>query len=1115
MNDNSRQGKSGLTWVLSILGGVALLVLVVIGLAYYSGWLSNLFLAIRPPEYSARYYPDDTLLYAWFTLNPGDGQREQMQNMWEGLSEYSAFRDWTEDVQDSLLDEFDIDLEDHVLTWIGPEVSFAIRDIEPDSTDAEAAITIDVRDREAAEDFLLDFHEYRIEESGADYDRSSRGTFDIWADDRNLVFYALSDQLMVATTDERLLNAIIKRADGDDDSSLQENERFKAARDNLLFRRFSSVYVNGEKAVSILEDTEYGQYLDAAIYDEIPDWAAASAGWIEDGIVLDVVAPLSEEVASATTGVEPLSAPARLMPADTVAMLAFSFDPDVENWRDVLEEYDFAELMEDLEYMDEFDPSDFASDAPFDPANMNMAHVLDFGLMGFDILTGVDLERDFFAYLEGEMVIGVPEFDYEAVADDPEQNAVDAAALLSYRESDEADLSKTMEDLLDWLDSLGDLDIDETDVGARNEAFVVELRDVDYSPGYVLHDGYLTIATTEDMLERVVRLQNGEADSLAQDDEYRRAFSHLADNHHIQIYLDLQSLVEIGDVEDSTLSRSQVRFLKDILGSLAVVSTSDDVHERLQMVLTLFPENAANARSRQDTNESSPTSPAVLQSPAEEAHSSNGTEIGLVDFEEHPGIFWLKRDDTGLYELIANLHWVADGIDELEQEPYDGLVWLATDEPSLAVDFIEMDWFSDGLSEDEAWAFLGLIYVDVYGPDAEYATEMVSYQPWVTDGLDDGEAWALGAMPDILDESSGAARELMAKPWFRDGITELEGEAIEWLGALSYKTGSGTGLISMPFMESIEGTDVLALSSLQQLALYNWETLASPTEYEEFMDLPAIRDGITDEEAVLVVAGSGAYEQNPALAEKLLDPSDVMLENRSVTLPLAGSVDLVVVRTAPGAVRSMDSLENTVLFTEDYMGEAFPVRTVILLYADALDEDLLGVSNGASIIVHPDFDSDDGSLEAEYSEFITMHEVSHYYWHGSAHSWIDEGAAEFMSIAYAESVTGMDVDELLASGFLADDYDCDDISTLSDLERLSGARAESCSYTHGALFFLELRQALGPEEFRHGIRKLYHSGKNVLDPYSPDARNISHVRQSFEFSDEDAEEVIRKWYEGD
>ena len=247
--------------------------------------------------------------------------------------------------------------------------------------------------------------------------------------------------------------------------------------------------------------------------------------------------------------------------------------------------------MKDMEYLDDFDPSGFPTDAPFDPANMNMAHMLDFVLIAFDIVTGVDLERDFFAYLEGEMILGVPEFDYERVYEDPEGNAVDAAALLSYQEIDEVELAHTMEELTDWLGSFGGIDISEANVGAQTDAKVVELPDVDYSPGYVLHDRYLTIATTEEMLERVVQVQNGKARSLAQDERYQDAIGHLSDNQYIQIYLDLRSLVEIGNIDESDLTRSQVSFLRESLGSLAVVSTQNDSHDRLQVAMTLFPDD--------------------------------------------------------------------------------------------------------------------------------------------------------------------------------------------------------------------------------------------------------------------------------------------------------------------------------------------------------------------------------------------------------------------------------------------------------------------------------------------------------------------------------------------
>ena len=592
MNGNERQRRSPLLWVLSIIGGVALFVLLVVVVAYYSGWLSNLLLLTRPPEYSARYYPDDTLLYSWFTLNPGDGQREQMENIWTGFSEHLVFRNWTDDAEDSIRDEYGVDLEDDFLVWIGPEMSFAVRDIDVNREEYEIAMTVDVRDPDAAKEFLTDLLDRQVEEYGADFDRSSTDEFTLWVNDRRgSASYAISDQLLIVASEERFLDAIIERVEGDRDSGLDQDEYFEAAQARMLSRRFSSIYVNGQRASAVLEDSEFGEYLDSSFYDEVPDWLVVSAGWVEDGLLLDVGAPLSGEIAEAISQTRSLSSPASVMPADTVAMLAFSFDPNVDNWREALKEYDFSEFVEDAGGMDDLeDLSAFAEELEFDPSNLNMAHLLDLGLLGFDVFTGIDLEREFFAHLEGEMIVGVSEFDYGAVLDAPEGNAVDAAALLAYKNDREGVLSETAEDFLDWLGSLIHLDLDEIDVGAQGDATVVELVDSPYSPGYVLHDGYLTVATTSWMLERIVRLQNGEGDSLAEDAEYRRALDHLEGEQYAQVYLDLQSLAGLGDIEESTLSKREVRFLRENFSSLAVISTTDGSYERLQLALTFFPD---------------------------------------------------------------------------------------------------------------------------------------------------------------------------------------------------------------------------------------------------------------------------------------------------------------------------------------------------------------------------------------------------------------------------------------------------------------------------------------------------------------------------------------------
>ena len=91
----------------------------------------------------------------------------------------------------------------------------------------------------------------------------------------------------------------------------------------------------------------------------------------------------------------------------------------MENWRVAPRDDDFSELMEDLEYMNGFDPSSITSGAPFEPSNMNRAHLQDIGLMGTDIITGVDNERNFYDHLGDETVVGVTEFDYDRALEDP------------------------------------------------------------------------------------------------------------------------------------------------------------------------------------------------------------------------------------------------------------------------------------------------------------------------------------------------------------------------------------------------------------------------------------------------------------------------------------------------------------------------------------------------------------------------------------------------------------------------------------------------------------------------------------------------------------------------
>ena len=152
--------------------GLVILVIVVVAALFRGGGGSV-------PESTAKYFPRDTVVYSWFTLNPGDGQRDQMTDLWERFSE---FQDGLEEMLEDMEDESGINFEDDVWPWIGPEVSLAVLDLGRLDTPGVAGI-IGVRDHDAASDFLEDFLDYLEDEEGAAFDDDTVGDFDVWVDE--------------------------------------------------------------------------------------------------------------------------------------------------------------------------------------------------------------------------------------------------------------------------------------------------------------------------------------------------------------------------------------------------------------------------------------------------------------------------------------------------------------------------------------------------------------------------------------------------------------------------------------------------------------------------------------------------------------------------------------------------------------------------------------------------------------------------------------------------------------------------------------------------------------------------------------------------------------------
>ncbi len=600
--------------VLKILGAIVAVVIVgaiAVGVAMYfrlipiPGAILALLVDSKEPEYSARYYPADTIAYAWVTLVPGEGQVQDMTDIWSSFNEYPGFRDLVDEMKLEFLTETGIDFEQDVLPWAGPEISAGLIDFNLDQELPTAAITIQVRDEDTARTFMEKWREYMEDETGAQFDTGSHRGNTTWVDDSEHQAYGLTGDWLVYATHESILHSVLNRIDGDADGSLADEAKFQAARTALPERRFHSGYVDYQQALDLLGDAagDFGPVVPGVIgpatfAESAPEWIAMSGSWVERGVVVEMVSPT---VTDFGLEVSELRDPALLLPDDTLGFMAAGFDPNVDNWRKALAEYYLRDVLPDPNLLDEIN-SNLAGMTPDGaPPFDNDATLADALDLGFDLakqFTGIDLETDFFGHLAGEMIVAVNEFDFEAVSDDPTANAVDATLMLSYLEEGEDGLTDTMGEVADLLEMHVGLAANRTDVGAESAAVVFDLDllgmmmggEIAYRPGYVLHDQYLTIGSTEDALSAIIDVQDGNGVNLAADAEYQRASDHLMADRQFLGYINVSSILNQLDADDLGVEPERLRVAQEGLGVVTFGSALGTDYSRTVAVLTLLPE---------------------------------------------------------------------------------------------------------------------------------------------------------------------------------------------------------------------------------------------------------------------------------------------------------------------------------------------------------------------------------------------------------------------------------------------------------------------------------------------------------------------------------------------
>ena len=560
------------------------------------------YIFLKPTEHSASYYPEDTFLYSYMTIYPRGTQRKHMLDLVERFNELRSFKKSLDEQKETLEDETGISFDQDVTPAIGPDLSFGILGFDDDQNTIMAS-TLSVRDKDKAEILLEQFLDYLEDEHNSLFDKDNYQGHPIWIDYQDKQAYALTDSLIVAVVsgDDSTywLEEMLDLIEDDSRKSLADNDQFQEAMKGLPKGRFASAFVNYEDYLDHLEEVNwFADYLPQETMELLlPPWDAYGLQWEERAITATSISPAAGGEQEIT-----LDNPAALLPQDTMAYLAVADDYDMDRWQKALEDIPLEAKSPTANPVPAINRA--IRSIPIYGRGGGNAPILNDGaytdelvasaLQVIEDLTGIDPEAELFDHLGDQTIIALEQFSLEDLIDEQNESPINANIIVQHQQDSEDELEDTLRSFSRWLREYYKVDTDVANVGAERPARVLDMSRnrrflQPYNPGYVVNDGYLVMGTTEEALENVVAVQNGDEPPLASLEEHKRAIQLLPKETGIIAWLDLQSLVAEFDPDDSPLSRDQYRALRRATGTIAIARYTAKGTDTLKAVVTMFP----------------------------------------------------------------------------------------------------------------------------------------------------------------------------------------------------------------------------------------------------------------------------------------------------------------------------------------------------------------------------------------------------------------------------------------------------------------------------------------------------------------------------------------------
>ena len=278
--------------------------------------------------------------------------------------------------------------------------------------------------------------------------------------------------------------------------------------------------------------------------------------------------------------------------------------------------------------------------------------------------------------------------------------------------------------------------------------------------------------------------------------------------------------------------------------------------------------------------------------------------------------------------------------------------------------------------------------------------------PWVTDGITEREGRVLDHIRAIAQIDPSMSQRVAGSLWLSDGVTGSDSGTVFALRNFA-DTHPEIAVLVTTVPDEHGSLIKSVLSSLRSILSSN------PGRSEQFLSQSWFQDGLTEEEAALIVPLRPYYshvDYEEVFAD-LLQRGHVRSE--TISLPLAGEVDLFAVGRSEFELEGLlERMAFAVESMEGFMGTPWPKPDVIVLLE--LESDLGSSNRGWNV-------GQDVVLK-DTSKSLTYHELAHHYFKSTiGPRWLTEGGAEFLNFYTLNLTEGgtIDADHFDGQGVIA------------------------------------------------------------------------------------------------